>query len=125
MSALSPETVLGPITLLKTGVGFPCTDENRLMGASSGWSFLPLYTMMDRLGLTISWFLVPVGDSEVLMKSGLWRFNLAVAAAVLTSCGEDPSIARAAYLPRSPKNVRVTACRVRDNLLWEHRLARA
>ena len=33
--------------------------------------------------------------------------------------------ARAAYLPRSPENVRVTARHVRDTCLWEHRLARA
>ena len=33
--------------------------------------------------------------------------------------------ARAAYLPRSPENVRVTARHVRDTCLWEHRLAQA
>ena len=33
--------------------------------------------------------------------------------------------ARPAYLPRSPENVRTTSRRVRDDLLREHRLARA
>ena len=33
--------------------------------------------------------------------------------------------ARLAYFPRSPENMRATACRVCDNLLWEHHLERA
>ena len=72
------------------------------MGASSGSEFLALVAMMDRLGLIISWFPFRVGELEVLLKIGLGGVNLAVATAVLTSRGMEPS------LP-----VRLTSLRVR------------
>ena len=46
-SALYPETVLGPINLLKMDVGCTFTEKNLLMRASSGSEFLALVTMMD------------------------------------------------------------------------------
>ena len=85
-------TVLGTITLLKIGVECPCTDRNKLMGASSGSDFLTFCGIMDRLGLTISCVPVRVGELEVPMKFELWRVNLAVATAVLTSRGVELSM---------------------------------
>ena len=75
------------------------------MVASSGSVFLAFCGMMDRLGLTISWFPVCVGESGVPMKFGFWRVNLTVATAVLTSCGLDPSL-----------SVRLTSLRVQKML---------
>ena len=83
---------LGPITLLKMGVGCPCLAGNRIMEGSSGSAFLASCVMMDRLGLTISCVPVCVGDSEVLLKVGLLIVNLAVDTAVLTSCGVELSL---------------------------------
>ena len=48
--------------------------------------------MMDRLGLKISWFPVCFRESDVSIKFGLWRVNLAVATAVLTSRDRELSL---------------------------------
>ena len=77
--------------------------------------------MIDRLGLTILCVPVRVGELEVLIKFGIWRFNLAVATEVLTSRVMEPP------LPIRIISVRVwkTSRRVCDDLLREHRLAHA
>ena len=96
---LSSGNILRLITLLKMGVGYPCTAGNRLMEASSGSKFLASRRTMDRLGLTIYCVPVRVEESEVLMQFGLWRVNLAVATEVLTSCSMDPPLpVRLTYL---------------------------
>ena len=79
--------------------GLPCTDN--LLCPSPRW--------LDgvRVGAW-DWWIQPdvrFGGFDVL-----WR-------------GAVPACA--AYLPGSPENVRATARRVRDALLWEHRPARA
>ena len=91
-SDIFPKTVLGPITFLKIDVGCPCTSKIWLMGALSGPAFLASVAVMDCLGLTISWFPVRVGESEVLLKLGIGGVNLAVAMAVLIYCGVEPSL---------------------------------
>ena len=62
------------------------------MGAPSGSAFLASVTIMDRLGMTISWFPFHVGELEVLLKLGLGGFNLSVATVVLTSHGMEFSL---------------------------------
>ena len=47
---------------------------------------------MDRLGLTILWFPFRIVELEVLLNLGLGGINLAVAMAVLTSCGMEMSL---------------------------------
>ena len=74
--ALSSGTVLRSITLLKMGIGCPCSRENRLMEVLNGWAFLN-FRPMDPLILTISCVPVCGGETEVLLKIGLeestWR----------------------------------------------------
>ena len=89
---LSSGTVLGPITLLKIGVGCPCTAGNWLIEASSGSAFLASSGMMDRLGMKIYCVPVRVGELEVLMKFGLYRVILAINTAVFTPRGVEPSL---------------------------------
>ena len=62
------------------------------MEVSNGLAFLTFCGTMDRLGLTISYVPVRIGESEVPMKFGIWRFNLAVATAVLTFRGVATSL---------------------------------
>ena len=62
------------------------------MGVTSGSEFLPSVAMMDRLGLTISWFPFLVGELEVLVKLGLGGINLSFITTVLTCCGVEPSL---------------------------------
>ena len=78
--------------MLKMGVECPCTTENRLIEVLSGSVFLSSCATMDRPELTISCVPVRVGELEVPMKFELWRVNLAVATAVLTSRGVELSM---------------------------------
>ena len=77
---------------MKMDVECPCTAEIQLIGESSGSAFLASVTIMDRLGLTISWFPFRIGELEVLLNLGLGGINLTVAMAVLTSRGMELSL---------------------------------
>ena len=46
------------------------------MEASNGSAFLPLFVILGWLGLTISWFPVRVGETELPMQIGPWGLNL-------------------------------------------------
>ena len=96
-----------------------------LMGASNCSAFLPLFSILGWLGLITSCFLNRSGETEVLLKLGLWELNLEFVLAELTSHRRGTVPFRAVYLPRSPENARATARRVRDVRLWEHRLTQA
>ena len=61
-----------------------------LMGASNSSIFLPLFAILGWLGLITSWFLKRAGETEVLLKLGLWEINLEFVSAYLTSLGVAP-----------------------------------
>ena len=46
------------------------------MEASNSPAFLPLLTVLELLGLKISWFLIRVGETEVATKLGLPQLAL-------------------------------------------------
>ena len=46
------------------------------MEASNGSVFLPLLAILGWIGLTISWFLVQVGETELGLETGLGELNL-------------------------------------------------
>ena len=63
----------------------------KFINGSVEWLGVPTFLRNDGLpGLTISCVPVCVVESEVRMKFGLWRVNLAVITEVLTSRGVEP-----------------------------------
>ena len=80
---------------------------------------------MDPLGLTISCVPVRVGESEVLLKFCLGGGQPGGYYGGFDVSWRGAVPARLAYLPWSPKNMLSTACRICDDLLQKHRLARA
>ena len=62
------------------------------MGAFNGSEFLPLFVILEWLGLITSWFLKRDGETEVLLKLGICELNLDFVSAELTSLGVAPSL---------------------------------
>ena len=62
------------------------------MGWSNCSEFLPPFTILGWIRLIVSWFPKRAGETEVLLKLGIWELNLELVLAELTSLGVMPSL---------------------------------
>ena len=57
------------------------------VGASNGSAFLLLFVILGWLGLMTSWFQKIAGETDILLKPGIWELNLEFVMAKLMSLG--------------------------------------